>query len=250
MGSANTLQKCVALFLSALVPMAVMASDWSGTVTSSSGVVSLNGQPIRGSHTLMSGDSLRTANGKAIVHLANGTIAISDNSDARFDGSTVLLKNGFAQVSGSKDLHAQYRDISIHPVSAEQATFVVGELNGKPTVAALKGVVVVSNASGSVVLPAGRAIEAGTDEEIATPVAEGQEGQAAEPAVKGGHGPRGDQERGGKRNRRMLAGWWEAAIIAGLIGATLGGMALAGVFDSAPISTASPSGGRGTSSTH
>src|SRR5512140_3201280 len=105
---ANAMQKCVALALSALVPIAVVASDGGATVTASSGTVRLNGEPIRGSHPLLPGDSLHTANGKAVVRVTDGTVAISDNSDARFEGSTVVLKNGFAEISGSKIVTAQY----------------------------------------------------------------------------------------------------------------------------------------------
>ncbi len=247
MGHRNTVQKCLALALSAIVPIAVMANDWGGTVTAASGVVKLNGQLIRGTHTILPGDTLRTGAGNAMVRLANGSVAVSGNSDARFDNDLVVLQGGFAEISGTKAVETVYRDLAIRAVGNEEATFVVGELDGTPTVATLKGAIVVSNASGSVVLPAGRAMEAGPEDEEPTPVAAVQEGQAAEPAVKGGHGPKGDQQRGGKRNRRMLAGWWEAAILAGAIGGTLGILALLGVFDRGPISPSQPvNGGRGS----
>lgn len=238
-----TMRKCVALFLIMLVPAAVMASDWSGTVTTSSGIVNLNGQYIRGSHTLVPGDRINTAQGRAMVRLVSGNVAIAENSNARFESSAVVLRSGFAEVSGNKELTAQYRDLTIHSVGNEDATFVVGEMQGKPTVATLKGVIVVSDGTGSVILPAGRAMEAATDEDSDNPapaISGQQEGRPAEPAVKGGHGPRGDDQRGGKRNKRMLAGWVEATIIMGLIGGTLGALALGGVFDKKPISNQAP----------
>lgn len=225
-----TMHKCVALLMMVLVPIAVTATDWEGTITTSTGVVSLNGQTIRGSHTIMPGDLINTAKGRAMVRLANGSVAISENTNARFDGSSVELTNGVAEISGGKELTAHYRDLTIHSVGGENAAFLVGEVQGKPTVATLKGAVSVSNGSGSVVLPAGRAMEAVMDEDTPTSAAAGQEGRPAEPAVKGGHASKDDQQRGGKRNRKMLAGWVEAVIIIGAVGALLGGLAAAGVL--------------------
>lgn len=240
MAFADTMQKCVAVLLSVLVPAAVMASDWSGTLTTSSGVVIVNGQLIRGSHTMFPGDSIETANGRAVVRLANGEVVISENSNAKLGGSDIQLSKGFAQISGSMELTARYRDLTIHSLGPEGATFVIGELQGKPTVATLRGAILVSDGSGSVVLPAGRAMEAATADNQPTPAAVGQEGQATEPAVKGGHASKDDQERGGKKNRRVLAGWVEAAILAGIIGGTLGALALSGVFDKKPLSNEIP----------
>lgn len=242
MAFSTTMHKCVALLMSALVPAAVMASDWGGTITTSNGVVSLNGQVIRGSHTIMPGDLINTAKGRAMVRLANGNVAIAENTNARFQGSSVDLSNGFAEISGSKELTAHYRDLTIHSVGGESATFVVGELQGKPTVAALKGAILVSDANGSVVLPAGRAMEADTDEDTPTPVAAGQENKPAEPAAKGGHSSKQDEQRGGprNRNRKMLAGWKESAVLLGLIGGTLAGLWLGGVFDRKSVSNQVP----------
>jgi len=238
-----TMQKCVALLLVVFVPAAVTASDCGGTVTTSSGNVNLNGQYIRGSHTLMPGDRISTAQGRAMVHLVSGNVAIAENSNARFEKSAVVLHHGFAEVTGNEDLMAQYRDLTIHSAGREDATFVVGEMQGKPTVATLKGVIVVSDGSGSVILPAGRAMEAATDEDTdsLSPAMSGQqEGRPAEPAVKGGHGRHDDEQRGGKRNKRMLAGWVEATILAGLIGGTLGVLGAVGVFDKKPVSNQAP----------
>lgn len=231
--ASETMRKCAALLLMVLVPAAVMAGDWDGTVTTSSGIVNLNGQAIRGSHILMPGDLIKTAKGRAMVRLSSGSVAIAENTNARFEKSAVLLNNGFSEVSGNKDLTARYRDLTIHSVGSEQATFVVGEMQGKPTVATLQGIILVSDGNGSVILPAGRAIAAVNDEDNndnPSAASGQQEGRPAEPAVKGGHGSKNDDQRGGKRNKRMLAGWEEAAILAGLIGGTLGALGAAGVF--------------------
>lgn len=241
MALTRTMQKCVALLLTLLVPVAVMASDWGGTITNATGVVSLNGQGIRGTHTILPGDLINTAKGNAIVRVAGGTISIGEFSGAKFDKSSVVLSNGFAQISGSKELTTHYRDLTIHPVGNEEASFVVGEMQGKPTVATLRGAIMVSDGSGSVILPAGRAIESEPpDEATLAPVAMGQEGQAAEPAVKGRHHPKQEEERGGKKNRKVLSTWWETVIILGAIGALLGGLAAGGVFDRHPASNQSP----------
>jgi hypothetical protein len=240
MSIGNNVQKCVAALLSLLVPVAIMASDLGGTVTASSGVVTVNGQLIRGSYTMFPGDSIETENGKAVVRLTNGELIISENSSARFESSAIQLDKGFAQISGSKELTARYRDLTIRSVGSEGATFVIGELQGKPTVATLKGAILVTDGSGSLVLPAGRAMESAINDDQPTAAAVGQEGQAAEPAVKGGHASKDGQERGGKKNRRVLAGWVEVAVLAGIIGGTLGALALGGVFDKKPISNQVP----------
>lgn len=241
MAFTRTMHKCVALLLTLLVPTAVMAGDWGGTVTNATGVVSLNGQAIRGTHTILPGDLISTAKGNATIRVVGGTISMGEYSGAKFDRSSVALSNGFAQIAGTKDLTAHYRDLTIHAVGNEEASFVVGEMQGKPTVATIRGAIMVSDGSGSVILPAGRAIEAAPPEapEL-TPVAMGQEGQAAEPAVKGSHHPKQEEERGGKKNRKVLSGWWETVIIVGAIGALLGGLAAGGVFDRQPASNQSP----------
>ena len=242
MALADSMRKYIAVLLCAAVPAAVSASDWGGMITTSSGRVTLNDHPIRGSHTMELGDLLKTGNGRAMVRLANGNVAVSENTYARFDGSAVQLSHGFAEISGTKELTTHYRDLTMHSAGTEPATFVVGEVEGKPTVAIIRGAVLVSNPSGSLVLPAGRAIEA-DDGDAMEPVSdaqEGQEGRPAEPAVKGGKGSKQDQQRGGRRNRKALAGWQEAVILAGLIGGTLGALALGGVFDKKPVSNQVP----------
>ena len=232
MASAN-MHRCVASLMTVLVPFTIMASDWEGTITTSTGVVSLNGQTIRGSHLIMAGDLIKTIKGQAMVRLTSGSVAISENTDARFDASSVKLNNGVAQISGNKALTAKYRDLTIHSVGGENATFLVGEIQGKPTIATLKGVISVTDGTGSAILPAGRAMEAVMEEVVPIPGVAVQENRPAEPAVKGGHGPKDDQERGGKRNRKVLAGWVETAIIIGAVAGILGGLAIAGVLHEA-----------------
>ena len=233
------MQRCGALLLALIVPAAVMASDWAGTITTSSGAVTLNGQPIRGSHTMLPGDLVKTAKGQMMVRLETGSVAIGEHSTAKFENSTVTLTNGFAQISGSRQLTARYRDLTIHSVGTEQASFVVGELDGKPTVATLKGAVLISDGNGSVVLPAGRAIETGGEPDLIATADEQQQQQGAEPAVKGRHSTNQEEERGGKKNRKVLSGWWETVIILGAIGALIGGLAAGGVFDRHPASNQS-----------
>ncbi len=197
-------------------------------MTTSTGVVKVNEQPVKGTHTLLVGDTLYTENGKAMVNVGAGVVSLADHSTVRFERGAFELDRGCAKFSGRSKVRAGYKKLSIVADGTSPATFFIGELHGRPTVAALGGSITVSDGTHSVVLTEGQGIEAvGTD-------ASGT-GQA-EPAVKGKPRPPTDEQeeqRGGKKRGGilLLPGWAEFTILAGAVAGIFTGLGLSGYFD-------------------
>ncbi len=235
----SRLQRIAASALLLVFPLAVTATDWSGMITTSTGAVSVNGQAVRGSYALVSGDQVQTGNGQAMIRLNGGTVTLAKNSLAQFSVGAVTVSSGFAQISTSIHVSSEFENLSIRPATP-QATYSVGMLNGRPTIAVSSGSLEISDGENVMVLDAGNAI-APVDKKVQ------QDQQAPVPAVSGTKAkpPKSseEEERGGRKKKRgvfMLPGWQKVAIIGGVAGAVLLGLYLGGVFGGGQASPSKP----------
>lgn len=228
-------RKCVAAGLSVLFPALAMAADFRGTIILSNGNVSVNGLAIRGSHTILAGDRVETTTGNAVIRLSGGTVSLADNTSVQLDPAALAVNSGRAEIHGTQHLRTRFDGVDIRPSSDAETAFVVGAINGKPAIAALRGAITIDDGVNSMVLAEGHAIQ----DQAPVPAVKGRSKRSKKTGNTKGD-DRGESERGGRRGAATLPGWVDVALIGGAIGGTLGGFALTGAFDKHCISPSSP----------
>lgn len=220
-----TRQAVSALILSASLISTAVAHD-SGLVLSNGKGASVNGQQVSGKKALLAGDDVRTSSEPVLLTVPSGSVSVSEQADVVFQGDSLKVNSGAARFTTDHTMGAVYRSLTIRPAGKKKANYFVGTLNGRPTIAALQGSLVISDGQSSMVLAEGRAI---------TP-------QQPAPAIQGGgatvdtdntRDSKNDARRGGAKGGGAFSGmpgWVEAAILIGAVGGTLGGLGLAGAF--------------------
>lgn len=147
--------RTLSLFLIFAFPLSLLSAETHAAMVFATGTASLNGAALPRSTTVFTGDVLETAKNSAIIINAKGsTVQIGATSNVQFQGDTISLNSGIAQITTHNGMRVQANALTIAP-NRSVAKYQVTRSPGKVMVAALNGSVSVLNGGTSDVLSAG-----------------------------------------------------------------------------------------------
>ncbi len=222
------LHRFIAAALTILLPAAVLSADAGTAMLTAGNDVLVNGKRANNRQAVLPGDQIANGNnGDAILSLPGGSVTLAKQSSLVYDNGEVRVVKGTAKVAVN-GIKAVYDEITVTP-SSKDASYVVGDVNGKRMIAALHGSLLVTDGTTEVLLPEGTAM---TQDKTPTPPTQGKGiGKKNDKSQT----QNTDEQRGGKRKRAaILPGWAEVALIGGVVGGVFGGLAAAGYFEHSP----------------
>jgi hypothetical protein len=151
------------------------------------GTTLLNGSSVPRSSALFSGDQVQTtADSVANINATGSTVLIQNNSLVQYEGNAVKLEQGGVTISTSKLLATHAGVVTVSPVASDWTEFDVREVEGMVQIAARKGDLTISDATGTTTLAQGQ--ETTRDESAPTTTAKNKKKKregAAPPATRG-----------------------------------------------------------------
>lgn len=140
----------LALLLTLLLPLSLLADDASTAILLSNGGVLRNQNEVPASIALFSGDTIQTQpNATARIQLSGATVDISPATVIVFHPDEIVLDHGSILVNTSRQLRVRTGCVVSTPVRAEWTLYNVTDTNGKVTVAARKSDVYLDERSGT-----------------------------------------------------------------------------------------------------
>lgn len=224
--SKNFLHRLIASALIVLLPAAMVSADAGSAMLTAGDKVMVNGKAVKGRQAILPGDSVKNDGDTNVVLAVPGAaVTLGGHSAVTYQQEAIRVTSGAASFKSQSDVTARFEEVSVRP-SAPNSQFVVGEVNGKRIVAALRGSILVSDGTTEVLVPEGKAM---TQDRVPEPPAQGR-GVSSDDKGKSTD----TEKRGGKRRGGFaLPGWAEVAVIGGAVAGVFGGLAAAGVFDNA-----------------
>jgi hypothetical protein len=141
-------------------PLSMAATDKSqaaGAIMYAHGQVQINGSPTPSSIALFSGDAVLTkADSVANITSEGSSVLVMPNSAVKFEGKALDLDHGDVVVSTSKRLALKADQLTVLPVTDQQAKFEVAENDDTVVIAARKGDLTVSDDQGTSTVPEGQ----------------------------------------------------------------------------------------------
>jgi hypothetical protein len=133
-----------------IFPAALLAADQPAAMFYSHGTALLNGNSVARSSAIFSGDLVQTsANSVANINATGSTILVLNDSQVRYQGSTVKLERGSLSISTSKLLAARAGDVTVSPAASVWTEFEVRDADGRVQIAARKGDLTISDNTGT-----------------------------------------------------------------------------------------------------
>ncbi len=153
----SRVSKVLSLVLAIVLPTSLLCAETHAAMVFASGMASLNGSALARSTAVFAGDVLETSKNSALIINANGsTVQVGASSRVQFQGDSIDVNSGAAQVTTSNGLKVHTDTLTVAPMN-RTAKYQVTRGTGKVLVAALNGSVAVSNGKVSDVLTAGEA---------------------------------------------------------------------------------------------
>jgi hypothetical protein len=151
-------RKIVSCGLVAILPAALWAADTNGAMLYTTGTTWLNGGPVPKSSAVFPGDTIQTREDSVANMTAVGSsINIGQDSLLEFQGDSLKLERGAVTVSTSKGLATRIGEITVRTASGSTWTeFDVKDTYGTIVIAARKGDLVITDASGTTTLAQGQ----------------------------------------------------------------------------------------------
>ncbi len=228
--SNSLVARAAVLLLVCSVTVSLMGVDVASAMVSGGPGLRINGR-VSGSGVVVAGDKVENGDAThAMITLTGATIDVAPHTAMTFDPNQLSVAAGAITVNTEKKMKTSYYGLTVE-TTGTSTRFVVGDSKSKYVIAALRNSLLVSDGNSTVELHQGEALV--------------QE-RTPEPAAKGTGTSKGTQpgteQRGGKAgNGKSLPGWVQITIIGGTIGGVLGGLGLAGTFDSKKtLSTSHP----------
>src|SRR5208282_469333 len=154
MAAFRKLASCVLLLI---VPAALFGADQPAAVLYSHGTALLNGDSVPRSSAIFSGDLIQTtADSVANINATGSTVLVLNDSLVQYDGSSVRLEHGGVTVSTSKLLATRAGAVTVSPAAGGWTEFEVRDVDGRVQIAARKGDLTISDATGTSTLPQGQ----------------------------------------------------------------------------------------------
>jgi len=138
----------VCWFLSAALPMCLMAQDSGAAILHSSGPVLVNKYPASSTSTLFPGDQVETQTGAmARIELAGSAADINAETVVQFQADELILDHGSLSVNTSRGLKVRAGCVTVTPVHLALTHFEVSDVDGEVHVSALKDDVFIESRS-------------------------------------------------------------------------------------------------------
>jgi hypothetical protein len=151
--------RILALLLVFTFPVSLFSAETHAAMVFATGPASLNGAALPRSTAVFAGDLLKTSKDSAIIINANGsTIQVGGDSSVQFQGDSINLNSGVAQVTTHNGMRVEASVLTIAP-NRNEAKYQVSRLSGKVMVAALNGSVSVLHEGSTDVVSAGQSKE-------------------------------------------------------------------------------------------
>src|SRR5580692_3448544 len=150
-------RKLVSCVLLLMVPASLFAADQPDAVLYSHGTAQLNGNNIRRSSAIFSGDLVQTnADSVANINATGSTVLVLNDSLVQYEGSTLNLEHGGVTISTSKLLATRAGAVTVSPVSGVWTEFDVRDVDGNVRIVARKGDLSIKDDSGTTTLAQGQ----------------------------------------------------------------------------------------------
>jgi hypothetical protein len=154
MAAFRKLASCVLLLI---VPASLFAADQPAAMLYSHGTALLNGDSIPRSSAIFFGDLIQTtADSVANINATGSTVLVLNDSLVQYEGSSVKLEHGGVTVSTSKLLATRAGAVTVSPAGGGWTEFEVRDVDGRVQIAARKGDLTISDATGTSTLPQGQ----------------------------------------------------------------------------------------------
>jgi hypothetical protein len=150
-------RKLVSCVLLLMVPASLFAADQPDAVLYSHGTAQLNGNNIRRSSAIFSGDLVQTnADSVANINATGSTVLVLNDSLVQYEGSSVKLEHGGVTISTSKLLATRAGAVLVSPATRVWTEFEVRDVDGRVQIASRKGDLTISDATGTTTLAQGQ----------------------------------------------------------------------------------------------
>ena len=136
---------------------ALFAAEQPAAMLYSHGAALLNGNSIARSAAIFSGDLVQTqADSVANINAPGSSVLVLNESLVQYEGSTLKLEHGGVTISTSKLLATRAGDVTVAPSASVWTEFEVRDVDGTVQIAARKGDLTISDATGTTILAQGQ----------------------------------------------------------------------------------------------
>lgn len=140
----------ICVFIIAILPSSVAADDTAAAILQGNDGVLLNGRPALPSAALFPRDTVETQPKiVARIELNGSAIDINPETLMDFEGDEIILEHGSVSVNTSRAFKVRVGCLVVTPVNPMWTRYDVTDVDGKVTVAALKGDVNINSRSGN-----------------------------------------------------------------------------------------------------
>jgi hypothetical protein len=149
--------KILSCLMVMISPAALFAADQPAAMLYSHGTALLNGNSIARSSAIFFGDLVQTNPGSvANISATGSSVLVLNDSLIQYEGSSLKLEHGGVTISTSKSLATRAGDVIVSPTASVWTEFEVRDVDGRVQIAARKGDLTISDASGTTTLAQGQ----------------------------------------------------------------------------------------------
>jgi hypothetical protein len=151
--------KIVAALMVVVFPLSMTAADMNAAFLHASGAVTLNGARVPESTTVFAGDEIQTSKDAAVsLTLKGSSVLLPPQSAAVYQADAIELRAGTVVVNTTQGMAARTPTVTVTPAAQGTAKFQVTRTADKVLIAALRGTVSVSDASGAKTVSEGSSV--------------------------------------------------------------------------------------------
>ncbi len=149
--------KILSCMMVVVFPVALFGADQPGAMLYSHGTALVNGNSIAKSSALFSGDLVQTnSDSVANINATGSSVMVLNESLVQYEGTALRLEHGGVTVSTSRLLTTRAGEVVVTPVSNVWTEFEVRDVDGRVQIAARKGNLTISDATGTTTLAEGQ----------------------------------------------------------------------------------------------
>ena len=140
-----------------IFPAASFAAEQPAAMLYSHGTALLNGNNIARSSAIFTGDLVQTnPDSVANINAVGSSVLVLNDSLVEYEEGGLKLEHGGVTVSTSKLLRTRAGDVTVSPIASRWTEFEVRDVDGTVKIAARKGDLTISDATGSTTLAQGQ----------------------------------------------------------------------------------------------
>jgi hypothetical protein len=151
-------RKILSFAMAVMFPAGLFGADAGPTaMLYARGATTLNGNSVRSTSALFSGDLVQTSvDSVANIDATGSTVLILNDSLVQYEGNVVKLEHGGVAISTSKSMATHAAGVSISPSAGVLTEFDVRDVDGRVQIAARKGDLTISDHTGTTTLAQGQ----------------------------------------------------------------------------------------------